>query len=251
MSFTTFSQLREWAVAFLKPKAAFPEFKGKNQEAFLGLIDLVTSQASIPDVQSPNYDTALTVTTTQRHTTVQYGLTGPTTITMGVEGINMGDTVIFELTATGATRTVTFDTVTTTPTLATIAVTVALPSLIAFVFDGSTWVEMYRTDLRAAEKATSVAYVPTIAVTPSVARMNYMNVAQLTGAATINATVTNLAANDRVIFTFAADGTNRIVTFGTNMKSAGTITVTANKYATVSFIFDGTNLLELSRAVTT
>lgn len=94
----------------------------------------------------------------------------------------------------------------------------------------------------------AAAYGATLAITPT-RRTTHYNVAQLTGAMTINATVTSLQVNDKVYFTFAADGTNRVVTFGTNMKSSGTMTVTASKFAAALFIFDGTNLLQLSATV--
>ena len=92
-------------------------------------------------------------------------------------------------------------------------------------------------------------YAATIAVTPT-AQFTCFNVAQLTGAATVTATVTNMYIGDEVTFLFAADGTNRIVTFGTNFVSSGTVTVTASKKATVKGVFDGTAIRICSREIT-
>ena len=74
--------------------------------------------------------------------------------------------------------------------------------------------------------------------------------AQLTAAMTINATLSNLQQFDKVIFHFNADGTNRVVTFGTGFKSSGTLTVTANQDATAVGLFDGVNIKIISREVT-
>jgi hypothetical protein len=93
------------------------------------------------------------------------------------------------------------------------------------------------------------AFASTISVTAT-AQFTCFNVAQLTGAATINAVVTNMYIGDEVTFLLAADGTNRIVTFGTNFLSSGTVTVTASKTATVKGVFDGTNIRICSREIT-
>lgn len=94
----------------------------------------------------------------------------------------------------------------------------------------------------------SVAYAATIAVTPNASK-TYFNVAQLTGNATINATVSNCEINDEVVFTFSADGSNRTVTFGTGLNASATIVVAASKNATTSFVFNGTTFVETGRAI--
>jgi len=93
------------------------------------------------------------------------------------------------------------------------------------------------------------AYSATLAIVPT-AQFTTFNVGQLTGAMTVNATVTNMYIGDEVTFLVAADGTNRIVTFGTNFLSSGTVTVTAAKTATVKGVFDGTNIRICSREIT-
>jgi len=98
-------------------------------------------------------------------------------------------------------------------------------------------------------KSVQVAYASTSALTPVSAYKQIVNYAQLTGAMTINATVTNLNQWDELIFVFEADSSQRIVTFGTNFLSSGTVTVTASKGATVYAIFDGTNIRIMSREI--
>lgn len=92
------------------------------------------------------------------------------------------------------------------------------------------------------------AYSATVTVAPS----NYQTIikpATLTGACTINATETNSKYCDIIRFIFTSDATGRVVTFGTNFVSAGTLTLVASKQATATFIYDGANYVELSRAI--
>lgn len=92
------------------------------------------------------------------------------------------------------------------------------------------------------------AYAATLAISPN-ASSTTINPGTLTGAMTVNATVTNSYADDTVTFMFTADATARIVTFGTNFVSAGTLTAAISKKATISFRFDGTSFVEISRFV--
>lgn len=81
----------------------------------------------------------------------------------------------------------------------------------------------------------SLVYSATIAVAPTQEITKYE--LDLTGAATINATKTASFATDELTFLMTADASPRIVTFGTNFLSAGTVTVAASKYATISFMY--------------
>jgi len=99
------------------------------------------------------------------------------------------------------------------------------------------------------QDAKQVPYAATIALIP-VEQYNLIQVAQLTGALTLTANVSNLFIGDIVRVLFSADGTNRVVTLGTGFSSAGTITVTASKFAYADFIFNGTALQEMGRAIT-
>lgn len=93
------------------------------------------------------------------------------------------------------------------------------------------------------------AYGATIAVHPNASK-TIVKVAQLTGAATITASTVDAYAGDELIFLFAADGTGRTVTFGTGLKPSATLAVTASKFGSASFMFDGTNWIETGRAIT-
>lgn len=81
---------------------------------------------------------------------------------------------------------------------------------------------------------------PTYAATLEVAtvRENTKVDLALTGASTINSTdISGTYAMDEVEFVLSADTTPRVVTFGTNFVSAGTVTVATSKNATIIFIF--------------
>jgi len=86
------------------------------------------------------------------------------------------------------------------------------------------------------------------------AKEQHVCYAQLTGTMTINCAtvVSQLQMFDRVVFHFNADaGGARVVTFGSNMNSTATLSVTASKDARAEFEFDGVNLVEVCRAVGT
>jgi hypothetical protein len=77
---------------------------------------------------------------------------------------------------------------------------------------------------------TALAYAATIAL-PNPSRKalrHYIDVADLTGATTINAAdVSNLEEGDEIIFRFKNTSDARIITWGTNFRAAGTFTVGA------------------------
>lgn len=100
-------------------------------------------------------------------------------------------------------------------------------------------------------KTSAPAYAATLALTPDAYKTHY-RVAQLTGAMTINLTVTESHEDDIILFSFSEDSNSggRVVTFGTGFESAGTLTVAEDKYATAMFVFNGTSFIEVSRAIT-
>jgi hypothetical protein len=95
----------------------------------------------------------------------------------------------------------------------------------------------------------AVAYAATSALVLKAAYRQYVCYAQLTGAMTINATLTNLKQFDEIVFFFDNDATQRIVTFGTGFLSSGTVTIPISKGATVVGIFDGTAIRIVSREI--
>lgn len=101
----------------------------------------------------------------------------------------------------------------------------------------------------AGRKAQSLAYAGTSTPTCVDAEEQYIIYELLTGAMTINITVSNLKQFAKVFFFFTADGTNRAVTFGTGFKDSGNLTVTADKSAVAWGIFDGAAIHICSREV--
>lgn len=95
------------------------------------------------------------------------------------------------------------------------------------------------------------AYASTLALVPN-ASYTLVLVQQLTGALSITAGVLNANAfiGDEMDILFAADASNRVVTFSTGFASAGTLTVVASKFGSIKFIFNGTAWVEVSRALT-
>jgi hypothetical protein len=101
-------------------------------------------------------------------------------------------------------------------------------------------------------RVTTYSYLtPTYAATMAVAPKTFRetNKIALTGALTVNATTTDAFADDEIVFLFSSDASIRIVTFGTNFISAGTLTVAASKNGSATFKFNGTSYIEKSRFV--
>lgn len=98
-------------------------------------------------------------------------------------------------------------------------------------------------------KATLQAYAATSAWIGLAQQLHIVYYATLTGAMTINATVTDMLQSSEVVFVFDTDGTQRVVTFGTNFLASGTVTIPASKGAVVRGIFDGTNIRIYSREI--
>ncbi len=98
-------------------------------------------------------------------------------------------------------------------------------------------------------KAYTQVYAATSAWVAKDALLQHVCYAQLTGAMTLNATLTALQQFSEVVFHFGTDGTQRIVTFGTGFLSSGTVTIPANKGAVVRAIYNGTSLAVVSREI--
>ncbi len=92
-------------------------------------------------------------------------------------------------------------------------------------------------------------YAATSALTLVGVSENRVKYAQLTGAMTINADVSELELFDKVVIMVETDATQRIVTLGTGFESSGTVTVPANQFATVVGYFDGTAVRICTREI--
>ena len=100
------------------------------------------------------------------------------------------------------------------------------------------------------EVIQTTAYAASIEVADVAAKHHIVAPAQLTGALTLNATaVTQHLLGDEFVFHFSTDGTQRVVTFGTNILSSGTITIPANKTATARGFFNGTSICISGREI--
>jgi hypothetical protein len=99
------------------------------------------------------------------------------------------------------------------------------------------------------ETYSTVTFSGTIALTFTATDGNTRRIACTSStASTINA-ATPPRAGYVFRISFTTDGTaGNVITFGTNFKTTGTYTLsTANKYYSIVFVSDGTNLIELSR----
>ena len=92
------------------------------------------------------------------------------------------------------------------------------------------------------------AYAATLALTTEGYHHTYA-VAELTGAMTINLTVTGSNIGDEICFLFSEDDTGRTVTFGTGLEASATLVVASGKFASASFRFNGTAFIETGRAI--
>lgn len=85
-------------------------------------------------------------------------------------------------------------------------------------------------------------YGATLAVTLT-NKMTILKPGTLTGAMTINLTIdSSFKGGEELLVELVADGTNRVVTFGTGFLMVA-LTVTASKTFAIQFTFDGTQFV--------
>lgn len=182
-------------------------------------------------------------------------LTGAMTINATAPGLQAFQKVFFHFTADTTSRVVTFGTGFIQATSlgmigATVTIPASLDGTVCVVFDGT---NLRILDVQVQGRGTtteSPAYAAAIEVTDQFASRHIVTPAQLTGALTINATaVTKWIVGDEVVFHFSTDGTQRVVTFGTNILSSGTVTIPASKTATARGFFNGTSICISNREI--
>jgi hypothetical protein len=182
-------------------------------------------------------------------------LTGAMTINAGVSGLLQWQRVFFHFTADTTARIVTLGTgfdLLSAPQMegATFQVNISSDALLECVYDGTALRVVSLISEGRAATVEQPAYAASIEVTDQSAKEHLLKPATLTGALTYNATaVTKHKLGDRFVFMFATDGTQRIVTFGTNILSSGTITIPASKTATAVGWFDGTSIRISNREI--
>lgn len=199
------------------------------------------------DVQTPAYGASIAITTTAHKTEViPAQLTGALTLTAVLTNAVAGDTMDMLFSADTTARVVTFSTGITAG--GTLTVPKSSYAGIRFVYNGTAWIEVSRDDNRGGVDVQAPAYSATLTMVTT-KRLTTYQPALLTGALTINATVTSAIAGDLLYVSFIADGTNRVVTFGTNFQTSGTLTVTASKWGGASFVFNGTYWVAAGREI--
>lgn len=182
-------------------------------------------------------------------------LTGAMTINANVSNLIQWQKVFFHFTADTTARIVTLGTgfdLLSAPQMedATFQVNISSDALLACIYDGTALRVVALVSEGRAASVEQPAYAAAIEVTDASAKEHLVKPAQLTGALTLNATaVTKHKLGDRFVFMFATDGTQRIVTFGTNILSSGTVTIPANKTATAIGWFDGTSIRISNREI--
>lgn len=92
----------------------------------------------------------------------------------------------------------------------------------------------------APSQSTTVHYTPNKGV-------NVLSIQSLTLSPTVNFTVTSSYAGDMVYALIGATSASRTVTFAGGVKSAGTFTLGSGKVGSATFIFNGTNYVEVGR----
>lgn len=92
------------------------------------------------------------------------------------------------------------------------------------------------------------AYIATLAITPNASQTVYRP-AVLTGALTVNATLTTSFVGDTQTWVLTSDATSRAVTFGTGYVPNGTISPAISKKASIAFVYDGVAWIELYRTL--
>jgi len=191
----------------------------------------------------------------QDHHVCYAQLTGAMTINATVTGLQQFDKVFFYFTADTSNRVVTFGTsfINLTSggmTGSTITIPASLNGVVYCMYDGTS-LRVVEVKIEGRGATTeSPAYAASIEVTDQYASRHIVTPAQLTGALTLNATnVTKAITGDEYIFHFSTDGTQRIVTFGTNFLSSGTITIPASKTATARGFFNGTAICITGREI--
>jgi hypothetical protein len=182
-------------------------------------------------------------------------LTGAMTINATFPGLKQFQKVFFHFLADTSARTVTFGTGFITlaaPQMlgSTLRVPISKNATVEGVYDGTSLRIVSVVCEGRGETTESPAYAAAIEVTDQAAKRHVVTPAQLTGALTLNATaVTKHLVGDEFVFHFSTDGTQRIVTFGTNFLSSGTVTIPANKTATARGWFNGTSICITGREI--
>jgi len=182
-------------------------------------------------------------------------ITGAMTIDCTFPGLKQFQKVFFHFTCDTTSRIVTLGTgFINLAAFGLVGATLSLPvsknATLESVFDGTSLRVTSVISEGRGETTESPAYAASIAITDQAAKRHVVSPGQLIGALTLNATaVTKHLVGDEFVFHFSNDATQRIVTFGTNILSSGTITIPASKTATARGFFNGTKICISNREI--
>lgn len=182
-------------------------------------------------------------------------LTGAMTINATMPGLLQFQKVFFHFTADTTSRVVTLGTgfiILTSGGMigATLTIPASSNGTVMTIYDGTS-LRVLEVKVEGRGTTTeSPVYAATLEVTDQFASRHIVTPAQLTGALTLNATaVTKHLTGDEYVFHFSTDGTQRVVTFGTNFLASGTITIPASKTASARGFFNGTSICITGREI--
>lgn len=222
----------------------------------LRVLSLVTEGRGTT-TEAPAYAASIAITdqSARLHIVTPGTLTGALTLNAtAVTKYLSGDRVVVLLTADTTARIVTLGTniigASSQMEDATFTVPISGTAVLEMIFDGTSLRVMALSVSGRHATTEQPAYAAAIEVTDQAAKEHLVKPGTLTGALTLNATaVTKHKLGDRFVFMFATDGTQRIVTFGTNILSSGTVTIPASKTATATGWFDGTSIRISNREI--
>ena len=95
----------------------------------------------------------------------------------------------------------------------------------------------------------TMTYASTISLDVTKANLHKTTTVNATGNATINASAVGTAGQHMWILIVNDATSGKVITFGTNFKSTGTLTGTTSKQATIHFISDGVSWSEVARTL--
>jgi multisubunit Na+/H+ antiporter MnhF subunit len=119
----------------------------------------------------------------------------------------------------------------------------------AFAADGTTRLASVGPKGAICGSSDVMTYASTISLDPSLGNFHRTTTVNATGAATINALNAGKDGQHMWVQVVNDATSGKVITFGTNFKTTGTVTGTASKAAVLHFISDGTNWYEVSRTL--
>ena len=199
----------------------------------------------VSEAQSKAYAAAIALAIKQMNTKVTVGtLTGNVTFTAAVDAqVTAGAVVILALTADASNRTVSFSTGITGTNIIIEATTT---KHVVLVYDGSNLLLINElTQEVLSSEIQSPDYAATIAIAVA-AQETFVNIAKLTGAVTLTATVAaSVKKGAKLYVRLQSDTTARDATLSTGFEGT-TVAGTISKTKIATFVYDGTSFVHIA-----